>query len=495
MARVTRLMLLLTSMLCMPTPPATADTISLADVIETVLTRHPDMAISRLQPDFSKADAEGLEGQLDPTVSASIGLSDEQTTRVSNFAPIGTSASQLRASISKPLGTGDTVSIGMDYSRQKLEYPTTQLADPNPSFRNQVDISYRRPLLQGAGRPSYHKLLEAAQADEQAAITRIRTVQDSLSLQALELYYGIASDTANLTLADKAVERAKRLLENQRMRERFGLIEEADRLQAEALLATRNMDKSRVHATLVRNRASLNRLMLKNADSKLSVVIEESIPAISPSMDEAMQTARDSRPELKELEARLQAAEARILEVQDREQTQLDVVATLGSRGVASNYGSGFTRGGSINDRFASIELELSDTLGNHTVKAETRRALLTRRQIELEKEQALERIRDDISQALTAFSTERITYQSAQSRAAAEKKKFEAEMRRYREGRSSTATLIQFEGELLAAEVDVALSRIILLLAHRQIQWSEGRLLQELGIAMLENDSAKAQR
>ncbi len=498
MTRTARLILLLACMLCLLSLPATAEPISLADVIETVLERHPDMAISRLQPDFSKADAEGLSGQLDPTVSASIGGSEEKLPLISNFAPIGTTAAQLKGNVTKPLAGGGSLSVDIDYNRGFLAFNSpfaSQLANPNPSFRNQIDLSYRHPLLRGAGRPSYHKLLEAAQADEQAAITRIRTVQDKLALQALELYYGIASDTTNLTLGNKTVARAKRLLEDQRMRERFGLIEEADRLQAEALLATRKMDRSRVHATLKRNRAALNRLMLQEPGASLSVDTEEAIPAASPNLDAAMQTARDSRPELKELESRLQAAEARILEVQDREQTQLDIVATLGSRGVASNYGSGFVRGGSLNDRFASIELELSDTLGNRAVKAEIRKALLARSQIELEKEQVLELIKDDISRALTAFSTELITYQSAQTRVVAEKRKFEAEMRRYREGRSSTATLIQFEGELLAAEVDMALSRIILLLSHRQLQWSEGILLHELGIATASNDLIKTQK
>ena len=61
--------------------------------------------------------------------------------------------------------------------------------------------------------------------------------------------------------------------------------------------------------------------------------------------------------------------------------------------------------------------------------------------------------------------------------------------MRRYREGRSDTATLVQFEADLRSAELRAELQYLTLLLAERQLAWAKGSLLQELGLQMASGD------
>jgi len=495
MIRVARLILLMACMQCLVTPPAAAEPVSLADVIETVLNRHPDIAISRLQTSFADADAQGIAGQLDPALSATVTVSDEQTPFVSEFAPVSTKRRKFTGTISKPLASGDTVTLGMDYNRQKLDFNSpfaAQLANPNPAYRNQIDLSVRHPLLRGAGRPAYNKALEASRADKEAALMQVRTTEEQLALQALQLYYGIASDAENVKLTDEAVSRAERVLADQRRRERFGLVEAADRLQAEALLATRRMDSKQTRATLARDIAALNRLMLRDPETPLSVLADEPVPSGRPDFEEAMRRAQMHRPEIKNLKAKLQAAEARLMEVRDKGRMQLDVIAKLGSRSLNAISGTAFKQGFGISDRFVSLDLEFSDTVGRNAARSEIRRAILAREQVLLEHRQALERIKDDISSALTSFTTEQQIWQAAEARGEVEKRKFEAEWRRYREGRSSTANLIQFEGDLLAAEVDASRSRILLLLAEKQLTWAQGSLLQEFGLGMPEASTSR---
>ncbi|MDQ6957513.1 MAG: TolC family protein [Mariprofundaceae bacterium] len=465
---------------------ARAEPVGLDTVIRNVLERHPDVSLSRLQPQFADADAQGIAGQLDPALSATVSVSDEQTPFVSQFAPVSAKRRQFIGTISKPLASGDTVTLNMDYNRRKLDFNSpfaAQLANPNPAYRSQINLSVRHPLLRGAGRPAYNKALEASHADKEAALMQVRTTEEQLALQALQLYYGIASDTENVKLADEAVSRAKRVLADQRRRERLGLVEVADRLQAGALLATRRMNSRQARATLARDIAALNRLMLRDPDTPLSVLTKEPVPSDTPDFEEAIRRAQIYRPEIKNLEAKLQAAESRLTEARDKERMQLDVVAKLGSRALNGLSGTAFKQGFSISDRFASLDLEFSDTLGRRSARSGIRRAALDREQVLLEHRQALERIKDDISRTLTTFTTERRTWHAAKIRVKAEKLMFEAERRRYREGRSSTANLIQFEGELLTAEVDASRSHILLLLAYRQMQWAEGLLLQTLHI------------
>ncbi len=110
--------------------PARAEPVGLATVIRNVLKGHPDISLNRLQPQFSDADAQGIAGQLDPTLSATVSASDEQTPFVSQFAPVGTKRRQFTGSISKPLASGDTVTLSMDYDRRQLNFNSPFASQP-----------------------------------------------------------------------------------------------------------------------------------------------------------------------------------------------------------------------------------------------------------------------------------------------------------------------------------------------------------------------------
>jgi len=475
----------LLALACLPGPPAKA--MPLGEVLQRVLARHPDVALSRLDVQVAEADALGIEGQLDPSVTASLGFSDETTPLVSQFAPIGTTLLALKAGIRKPLAAGPSIGLEFDYRRSLQSYSSpfaAQLANPNPAYRHEINLSYRHPLLKGAGRPGYHQALAAAKADEQAAGVRQYVADEQLALKAVRQYYALAADRANLRLAAGAVKRAKRLLAYQRTLESLGLIEAADRLQAEALVATRELERRQAEEAVAQARAALNRLMLRDLDAPIEVELGPLPEAAPESLDAALAVARRRRPELLALDAALKAAEARLAAARDRARMQLDLVAKFGTRAVAASPGAAARQGLSINDRLIFLGLEFADTLRDRAAEGAIRKAELARRKVLLERRRAIERIKDELSAPLTALSQRRRIYLAAKARAAAEARKFEAEIERFRQGRSDTATVVQFENDLRAAEVQVTLQEFLLRLAHHELSWAKGTLYDELGLA-----------
>lgn len=473
----------------------TATAMTLAQVVKQVLEHHPDIALSRLDPELAATEVLSVRGQLDPQVTAQLGLSDESTPLVSQFAPIGTTKAGVQGSITKPLAGGPSIGLDFDYSRSLLSFSSpfaAQLANPNPAYSSQVNINYRHPLLKGAGRPGYNQALAAAQASEQEAGIRQYAIDEQLALKAVQLYFTLAADSANLKLAAESVGRAQRLLEYQHTQESFGLIETADRLQAEALVAARKMERRKAEALVAQNQTALNRLMLREADAPIAVELEAMPTQTSTTLERALASARLRRPQLVSLDASLQAAEARLAEAQDRQRVQLDVVAELGTRAVAASAGTAARQGLSINDRFAFIGMEFSDTLPNRAAKGAIRKAELQRQQVLLERQQAIERLKDELAGPLTAMRMRHLTFAAAKQRAAAEKRKFEAEIRRYREGRSDTATVVQFETDLRTAEVQVTLEEFLLRLAYNEFAWAEGTLLDAFGLAWPSFSSAQ---
>lgn len=482
------LVVLFSSVILFAAVPAHTEPVGLDTVIRNVLKRHPDIPLARLQTKLTRTDQQSIEGQLDPQVSLSVLATDSEDPSNSVFNPIKSNIfQQIKGDITKPLANGGTVTLGIDYNRRLLDFANnaSAFARFDPSYHNQIDLTYRQPLLRGAGRPAYHQALTAALADESASILQEKVTARTLSRQAIQDYFDIAADEANRQVAEDAEKRAVKFLKYQRGRERFGLIEKADRLQAEALLATRRLDLAKAKSRVVQDTTALNRLMLRDTHIAIITRDKQRLDIPLPELDEAMDNVDKRRPELLALDARLKAAEARLEEVKDTDLTQVDLVGQIGSRSLAGTPGTAVRQGFSLADRFASIGVEISDTVVNNAAKAAIRKAMLEREQVLLQRKQTTELIKDDLANILALIRTGRKSWAAAKARVSAEQRKFQAEFARYREGRSDTATVIQFEGDLQGAKIEAALRRIALLRNQRQLAWVRGTLLSDLGITL----------
>lgn len=464
------------------------DRYSLGEVVRTVLARHPDLAVSRFDPAITATEAQRIEGTLDPTVNARIGYSDDERPVVSDFQPLATRRAEASGSVEKPLAGGGTLSASADYNRTWQDFAASpfaaQLARINPAYRGSLNLSYRMPLLRGAGRPDYSEGLAAAEADTEAARRQRALIARSLGLQALNAYFLLLNDEIGIRIAEVGVERAQQLLEYQSFREEFGLVEAAETVQAEALLATRRLELQEGRAARAADRVALNRLMLRAADAPLEIT-EEAPEAVAGSADPgaAFESALDRRPEFDILESQIEAAGARLRVARDTERMGLDLVAEIGTFSLDREAADAAIDVFDTTDRFAGLSLELRETLGDRAAAADLRRAELTRRQLIERRAQTSEQVRDDIADAVTTLQTGSETLRLARARVDAERRKFDVEMERYREGRSDTATVVQFEGELHAAELRAEQQALTVRLAAWQLAWARGTLLDELGI------------
>jgi len=471
--------------------PAAAEEMDLKTAIEAVIDQHPDLAISKLDRRIAQTDSRRIEGMLDPVVTARIGASEETTPTTSSFQPSETRLGQFSGSISKPLASGGTLGANFNYNRTSQAYAPSplaaQLSSFNPAYRNQINLNYRHPLLKGSERPDYEQSLIATQAGVRVAEMQQLITARMLALKATNAWFQLSSDDINIRIAEQAVKRARDLLNYQQTREKFGLIEAADRLQAEALLAARNTDLQRARALRAASLSNLNRLMLRNPDAEISIQAESAgfstPPATPPAMGDAVTVAEEQRAELKLLQAQMDAADAQLTMARDGDQIQLDLIAELGSRALNTTAGGAAAAGFTINDHYASLSVELSEVVGRNSARAALEKAVLQQQRVAAQRVTTLEQIRSDISTAITALRSGKPTLIAARKQAAAEKRKFRAEMKRYREGRSDTATLVQFEGELSRAELSADLQALTLQLASKQLLWAQGNLLESLHI------------
>jgi len=454
--------------------------LSLDDVLQRVLNKDINLRIKQLQEDSLTFDLATSQEQLDSRASLKSSLSDESKPTTNPFAPSGTNTALISGSIIQPLENGADLTLSASYVRSRSTYPSTVplafQSTLNPTYQEQIDLIYRYPLFKGNQNRAYQAQLQQIRANKHAAHWQVAMEKEKLAAQAMSLFFQMKANRVAIEMSHDA----EKLLRYQKRREHFGLIEKADRLQANALLAARKLDWVNAQATWNNTQTSLNRLMHRAYQTPIK--LHSSKLPIYPVLDvQTLQSiAQKHRAIFMMLDAQEEAAHALLVQVRENNQQQLDVIGQIGTRALSGSASAAFGQGLNLQNRYLALSLEWSDSLSQHDVKPNIQKAELALERIQLQREQALESINTELSQAVMQYQNAHMTQAKAQNRVAMERKKFNAEMQRYREGRSNTATIVQFEGELRSAELQALLQEIQMQWAIKRIQLSTGQLLKK---------------
>jgi len=459
--------------------------LSLKDVLQLVFQHNTSLKIKRLEEKSLQFDRATIQKQLDPRASVKSTLSDETTPTTNPFAPSGTNIGIITGNITQPLKNGSKLTLSASYSRSKTIYPSSVpkvfQATINPTYQHQIDLIYRYPLFKGHDNLVYQAQLKENSANEHAVHWQVMIEKEQLAAQAIQLFFQLAANQVAIQLSSDAVLRAKQLLKYQKKRERFGLIEKADRLQADALLSGRKLELSNAQATWNNSQASLNRLMHRHYQTVIQLKLGANVSYQRQNIDVLLSEAQKHRAIFMLLDAQEKASHALLTQARENDQQQLDVIGQIGTRALSGSSLTALGQGFTLKDRYLGIGVEWSDSLINHEMKPEIQKAELSIERIQLQREQALDNINTEISQTIMQYDNAQMIQTTAKYRVAMEKNKFKAEMKRYRMGRSDTATIVQFEGALRVAELQSSLQKIQMQSALYRIQLATGTLLQAL--------------
>ncbi|WP_198401654.1 TolC family protein [Ghiorsea bivora] len=461
--------------------PVQAKVLSLSDVLSNVFAKSPDLQASNVQVHIQRANSLQLDGALDMQYGGSIGLSNESAPTTNPFAPTETNAAFVSGQVVQPFEDGSTLTGTLLYNSAELIYPASVIPEfqskPNPQYEHQIDLIYRYPLVAGSGNPNYTYQKEASLAEEKAAKLRIALLKEQIAGQAIGMYAQFVLSDLSLKLAKDAVFRAAQLLENQKKRESFGLVEKADRYQTEALLAARKLQLAQAKAEKRAAQTALNRLMYQDAGTPL--VVKFSSPKVQlQSVSQMLAKAESKRPVFQVLAAQYKAAEAQLSLAQTSDDYQLDLIGQVGTRALSGNAGTAFTKGfNPVHDRYIGISVEFSDVLDNKSSHAAVQKSVLALESINIERRKAVMDLQTEIATLLNDLHSAKITLKASKAQVKAEKKKYQAEMERYQKGRVPTSTVIQFEGDLRAAQLREAIQRVSLGLTEYKLALAVGEL------------------
>ncbi|MDM8546902.1 TolC family protein [Candidatus Venteria ishoeyi] len=332
----------------------------------------------------------------------------------------------LEAGLRKKFTTGGNIEIAQEIGHRDNN---STYFNPKEQGRANLSLTFRQPLLNGAGFEYNESQIDIAKVDHQVSMDEfIRQVSTHL-LEVERSYWALYLERANLLQQKKLFTEAEKVVAE--LEARSGI----DTLGTRMKLA--KASKAQRYAASIRSEQAV-----RNAEGKLASLINdpellandafELVTTDSPKMfamptniKAAAQIALEHRPEVLQAFKQLKAGVIRMQMTEKELQPVLDFVAEATLHGLRDEYDVGqafsdqFDRGGPS----YGIGLMFDMALGNHVAKARHRRRSIEVRQLTAQLQTTIETILLEVQVAVreldTAYREMLAQYQSMQARQA----------------------------------------------------------------------------
>ncbi len=252
-------------------------------------------------------------GTFDPSVAVS--FSQDRTTsplntiRVSGVPTVTTSTTALQTRYSQAFTTGTSLSVGFNNQRQSS---TQEFLLYNPSVVSSLSVNITQQVLNGAGRAVNRRFLTVARNEKKITQEAYRQQLITTLALAQNSYWDLVAARDNVRVAEKSLEVARQLYQENKVREELGGLSSLDVVTSEAEVASRQRDLVVAQATHQMQEADLKNVLAKQIDAALGPAeIETTDPLPQPKdsdipkLSEAMTTAMKYRPELRQAEGNI----------------------------------------------------------------------------------------------------------------------------------------------------------------------------------------------
>lgn len=358
----------------------------------------------------------------------------------SGFGPedLGSRGYDLSVTQFTPLGTSFTLSGGYDWD--------------NTGRDSRASISVSQPLLRGFGRADSGLALRGAHVDRRISLVELEIEVQRLVFQVKQAYYAVAQQEKTLNVRAAAVERAKKMLVNMRLKKKAGFETKLNVSRTEVQLAERQVSlatsRQAYESTLDRLKEILNLKLKKNYR------VAQPAPArrVTLDLDKTVKLAHENRLEMLTTRRRVDLAKLRLLRRYNLSRHQLDLSASFD----LTDSGLDFEDVSRLNDdHTVSVSLNYRWPWGRASDRIELEREKLAvrRQMISLERERVRihREVRDvlrDLRSIALNLDAFKLKIQGAQSALEAAEALNEA-------GRGDIFAVIEANDDLLQAETD----------------------------------------
>jgi len=442
----------------------------LAQLLQQVLDYYPSLESAALQVRQAQQSATLIESRLGWQLGAQAGVSKD----LSLFgSPVTTMT--VAGQLDRQLADGDSMSISARLNRDDADETLPTL--PNPSLGSSLELQYRKPLQLGKDNVTLQSDLQQAESTVLRLQAGQRLTYDQIAEQLIDLYASMLTTQQRIETTQQTIQRSQRLHQFILNRVDFGIAEDKDRLQTDAQLSSLRAQLTALELLRTRQLINMNRLLGRSwsAPLTLSAVANEDVPT---GFEELIREAGRHSPALQINDAELKLADTQIERQQDSNRDKLDLVFSVGQRGLSGDSATGSLNN---NELVGGVQVEFGRAVDKSSNDTALYQARLQRDIVLQDRKQILEDLRYNVATLVAELSGIHKTIDAYRRNVNDEHAKLDEAEKRYRNGRITIDQVIQFENETASSELELALQQIDYQRSYDRLRLLRGTLWHDV--------------
>jgi outer membrane protein TolC len=465
--------------------------LALDECIELALKNNLDLKIDRYNPQIARYQLNAAYGYYDPTLGIS-GQHDHDESGTQFTAGEGVVLASKTDDNAFQSSLGGTLPWGTTYLLQgnaRDTYGTGPLGTGFENSSGSASMVLAQPLLKNFW-------IDAPRLNILVAKNRVKSSEQLLRQQIMETvttleqaYYRLIYFRTIVTVEQKAVELAERLVAENRKRLEVGSLAPLDLQSAESQAAQSRAAVLQAQVQLGTQERLLKRLITDHFLDWADVTIEPTAKLTAPApildLQQSWRKGLQNRPEM--VQAKLDLERQGFVLKYDRNQLfpQLDVFGTLGANGSGKEFSDALYEVGNTDRPFYTYGGRISMPLSRASARNNYHADLATEKQLALSmkrlEETIMVQIDDDVGRIRAAYDQVKATQAAREYAEAA----LNAEQRKLESGKSTTYTVLQMQRDLTARSGDEVLALNNYNNSLAQLSLDEASTLERLRIKL----------
>jgi len=496
--------------------PGESFSLSLDQALRIALENNLDLVSARYGPDFAEQEIQLQLSNFDAGFQASANRFEQDQAATQLSTVTGSESTSVNVGVQKNLRMGADYTVGFGMNRNDQTGPN--VVAPT-SYVSGFSFEFNLPILKGFGSEVTTERLVLAQSDYDISLSDLEARAENVLELVEGAYWDVIAAREALRVSRESLERARDLLGLNRKKVEVGTLAPIEITQAEAGVASEEEGVIVAEESLANAEDELRRLLAIPQDDPRWM--QSIVPADRPDftrreidLEATIDTALAERPEI--ISAR-QTVDNRVLNervAQRLTRHQLDLRATYDPSGASLDTPA-FTDDGpdgipgtaddiiieagtaDLNDSISSAfqreqftwstALVYSIPIGNRAAKATYAQARLGREQAEVDLQNEEQTIRVDVRMAVRAVDSGFKRYEAAAVNVELQRKKLDAEQKKFENGMSTTFEVRQFQNDLSEAELSQIRAGLDYAKALSSLERVKGTLLESRNLSISE--------
>ena len=314
--------------------------VRLEEAVTLALEKNLDIQVAKLEPQSVDFLVAGFQNEFNPVLATTVGQRDlfQLPTRTLNGGSrVNQATTTYNASLAQDVKWfGGNYSLSWSNSRVAS---SDALATRNPLYTTGVVASYVQPILRGFKIDNTRQqlsinLINRDISEESARATVVQTLANVRNA-----YWDLVFAQSSVEVAQRALELADKLVQDNEARVEVGTLAPLDIVQAQAEAATRRQNLAAAEAAASTAELALKRYIVSGTDDPLwqQTLRPVDLPSLSPApadIEGAIRKALADRTDLTNLRRNLRSNDVNIQYYRNQSLPALDVTASYGAQGL-----------------------------------------------------------------------------------------------------------------------------------------------------------------